>query len=199
MCTVGTETEFVDAINWFSRLPHKTKIYVPGNHDAFAYDFKDVAFRRCEDRNIIMLVDKTVLVDGIKVSGSPWTRKFGKTCGYMQSQERMDEHWRLWKAQGADILVTHGPPAGIFDRCPESVGCPSLWRKVEAIVPRVHIFGHIHQGHGGRYTQKWDDGGKTLFANVCYMDHEYWPNGDPIFRFDITKRGGEIEIDLDVC
>ena len=81
MCTVGTETEFVDAINWFSRLPHKTKICVPGNHDAFAYDFKDVAFRRCEDRGITMLVDKTISVGGIKIAGSPWTRKIRKTHG----------------------------------------------------------------------------------------------------------------------
>ncbi|TQB77353.1 hypothetical protein MPDQ_002990 [Monascus purpureus] len=50
-----------------------------------------------------------------------------------------------------DILLTHGPPQGIFDEVSpsgEHVGCPHLLRAVKRAKPRLHVFGHIHEGYG---------------------------------------------------
>jgi Icc-related predicted phosphoesterase len=47
--------------------------------------------------------------------------------------------------------MTHGPPLGILDanNYDDPCGCTDLLREVEQRVrPRVHIFGHIHEGYG---------------------------------------------------
>ncbi|KAL8760959.1 MAG: hypothetical protein Q9184_002878 [Pyrenodesmia sp. 2 TL-2023] len=49
-----------------------------------------------------------------------------------------------------DILLTHGPPHGILDETHtgENVGCEHLLRAVKRCRPRLHCFGHIHEGWG---------------------------------------------------
>ena len=60
-----------------------------------------------------------------------------------------------------DIMITHGPPQGIFDAVPnrlhrneqdglqfQNTGCTHLLRAVERAKPRLHVFGHIHEGWG---------------------------------------------------
>jgi len=49
-----------------------------------------------------------------------------------------------------DILITHGPPNGILDlsEAGEYAGCTALLEAVREIAPRVHLFGHIHEGRG---------------------------------------------------
>ena len=63
----------------------------------------------------------------------------------------------LWSTipTDTDVLITHGPPYGIFDLCPgekgipEHAGCPALWSAVEKILSiKLHVFGHIHEGYG---------------------------------------------------
>lgn len=59
-----------------------------------------------------------------------------------------------------DIMMTHGPPKGILDwtaREPLGVGCENLLRAVGRARPRMHCFGHIHEGHGATMV-KWDEG-----------------------------------------
>ncbi|KAK5119320.1 hypothetical protein LTR85_007676 [Meristemomyces frigidus] len=49
-----------------------------------------------------------------------------------------------------DILVTHGPPYGRLDAVDREVfvGCPHLLRALMRSRPRIHCFGHIHEGWG---------------------------------------------------
>lgn len=48
-----------------------------------------------------------------------------------------------------DIVMTHGPPRGILDWCPEgNVGCKNLFQAIRRVKPRMHCFGHIHEGNG---------------------------------------------------
>ena len=56
-----------------------------------------------------------------------------------------------------DIMLTHGPPRGILDKVQndEKVGCDHLLRAVTRCKPRLHCFGHIHEGWGaGRIDWK---------------------------------------------
>lgn len=49
---------------------------------------------------------------------------------------------------GVDIVMTHGPPKGILDWCPQgNVGCENLLRAIRRVKPIVHCFGHIHEGN----------------------------------------------------
>ena len=54
-------------------------------------------------------------------------------------------------------MLTHGPPAGIRDevRFGQKVGCENLRRAVARARPRIHCFGHIHEGHGAEWMH-WD-------------------------------------------
>lgn len=48
-----------------------------------------------------------------------------------------------------DVVMTHGPPKGILDKCPGgSVGCNNLLHALGRARPRMHCFGHIHESNG---------------------------------------------------
>jgi Icc-related predicted phosphoesterase len=52
---------------------------------------------------------------------------------------------------GTDVLVTHGPPLGVLDKVgpvTSHLGCEELAEVVEKLASRLHLFGHIHGGHG---------------------------------------------------
>lgn len=51
-----------------------------------------------------------------------------------------------------DIAITHGPPRGIMDMTAEKkrVGCPMLFRAIAKAQPRIHCFGHVHDGWGAK-------------------------------------------------
>lgn len=72
--------------------------------------------------------------------------------------------------EGADIVVTHGPPYGVMDRVgSENVGCPELRRRLTEVGPRYHIFGHIHEHHG---FCRVDD---ITHINASMLDGKYQP------------------------
>lgn len=51
-----------------------------------------------------------------------------------------------------DVMMTHGPPMGILDTVnnDEHVGCQHLLRAARRCRPRLHCFGHIHEGWGAQ-------------------------------------------------
>ncbi|KAI9797645.1 MAG: hypothetical protein M1835_007393 [Candelina submexicana] len=54
-----------------------------------------------------------------------------------------------------DIMMTHGPPLKHLSttKRKEDAGCPHLLRAVERCRPRLHCFGHIHEGWGAERLQ----------------------------------------------
>ncbi|EFQ26908.1 calcineurin-like phosphoesterase [Colletotrichum graminicola] len=52
---------------------------------------------------------------------------------------------------GTDVVITHGPPRGVLDISGgKRIGCPQLFRAVAQSQPKIHCFGHVHQGWGAR-------------------------------------------------
>lgn len=69
-----------------------------------------------------------------------------------------------------DIMITHGPPAGVLDTVVHggSVGCEGLFAAVKRARPRVHVFGHIHEGYGalrGEWGPDMTLGGTKVVCN----------------------------------
>lgn len=58
-----------------------------------------------------------------------------------------------------DVMMTHGPPMGILDATDrnEHVGCEHLLRAARRCRPRLHCFGHIHEGWGAEGV-RWKEG-----------------------------------------
>lgn len=58
--------------------------------------------------------------------------------------------------RGVDVAMTHGPPYGVLDEAgisrrwgqPNHAGCDYLFKAVADARPRIHCFGHIHEGWG---------------------------------------------------
>jgi hypothetical protein len=61
-----------------------------------------------------------------------------------------------------DILLTHGPPRGIFDRMELSDVCwgssQLLRQRIEQVRPKVHMFGHLHEQRGVWHRRRDGDG-----------------------------------------
>ena len=147
------ETEVKDFCEWFSSLNnYEHKIFIAGNHDRLAENNPNL-FKRILDEypNITYLQDSEVVIDGIKIYGSPWQPWFydwafnlpRKGLGIMSK-------WQAIPAD-TDILITHGPPNKILDyvvRDAFYAGCEELLDRVMEIKPKVNVFGHIHQGYG---------------------------------------------------
>ena len=56
----------------------------------------------------------------------------------------------------------------------EEVGCPQLLRVVERVKPRLHLFGHIHEGYGMATR------GVTKFVNASICTADYEPTNRPV-------------------
>ncbi|KAL9005121.1 MAG: hypothetical protein Q9188_002091 [Gyalolechia gomerana] len=64
-----------------------------------------------------------------------------------------------------DVVMTHGPPKGILDQCPQgNVGCSNLLQAITRAKPLLHCFGHIHEGSGAM-LMNWDS------SKPCTRDH----------------------------
>jgi len=79
-------------------------------------------------------------------SNSNWGFQYHPDEGHDWSEIYSDEHKGT-----VDVVITHGPPHGIFDRAAgQRLGCPHLFSAVARARPRVHCFGHIHESWGAK-------------------------------------------------
>jgi Icc-related predicted phosphoesterase len=175
----GRLHELEDTNRWLLSLPHPFKIAIAGNHD-FCFEEEPEAARRVLTA-AIYLQDEAVEVGGIRFWGSPWQPWFYDWAFNLKRGPALAHKWALIPDQ-VDVLVTHGPPAGILDKTFDGreVGCEDLLRRVEQVKPKLHVFGHIHEGRGAL----WRDG--TLFVNASVSEGQEpavaldWPPSPPI-------------------
>lgn len=177
----GTIPEITAFNQWFSGLPHRSKIFVAGNHD-WLFETNNSYARSLLSSKIIYLQDSFIEIEGLKIYGSPWQPRFFDWAFNLMRGGELAEKWKLIP-NDTDILITHGPPHGILDEVPrqywiENTGCEELRKKVEEICPKAHIFGHIHCGYG--QTEQYG----VKFINASNCDEEYNPTQPPIV-FDL--------------
>ena len=167
-----------DLIKHVTRYKHI--VFAPGNHDwGFEKDEEKFRMLFAEYDNIHILINQEVVIDGIKFWGSPVCPPFGRWAFYRDDKGRKE----LWESipKDTDVLITHGPPHGILDevenywdpRNIKNTGCDYLASKVLYVHPKLHIFGHIHEGYG--YLDLY----KTKFVNASIMDERYKPVNKP--------------------
>jgi len=150
-----------DFNEWLGELPHQHKIVIPGNHEFF---LEAEPSKRRLVSNATVLINESVEVMGLKIWGSPITVLAGGAFGMSSSLDRKKLYSQI--PDDVDVLVTHGPPSRILDRSPgnsEHAGCSELSNVVTRIEPKLHVFGHIHGGHGTLSTER------TLFVNAALL------------------------------
>lgn len=147
-------------------LPHRHKVIIAGNHD-FGFE-RTPAEARALLTSAIYLQDELCEIEGLRIYGAPWQPAFMDWAFNLPRGPALQERWDLIPS-GLDILITHGPPRGHGDRLRigESVGCDDLLAAIRRAQPRLHVFGHIHEGYG--QTRE----GATLCVNASICDADY--------------------------
>ncbi|KPM36396.1 hypothetical protein AK830_g10163 [Neonectria ditissima] len=84
----------------------------------------------------------------LTVFASPFTPSLGDWGFQYHPQEGHDFPVK----SGTDIFITHGPPKGIMDltNSRKRAGCPDLFAAAARQRPKLHCFGHIHEGWGAK-------------------------------------------------
>ncbi len=161
------DEEFRD---WLQRAPARKIIGVAGNHD---FIFERAPFLVPRSLPWIYLQDSGAQFEGLRIWGTPWQPMFFDWA-FNGDPATLRRQWSLIP-DDTDILVAHGPPLGYGDAIPgpggqvRHAGCPLLLERIEAIRPRLAVFGHIHEGRGD-----WQLG-PTRLANVTHVDERYAP------------------------
>jgi predicted phosphohydrolase len=158
---------------WLGTLPHAHKLVIAGNHDWLFQT--DPGAARSLLTHAQYLEDSGTVVDGIRFWGSPWQPWFLDWAFNLQRGAEIAAKWALIP-DGVDVLVTHGPPHGTRDRVEDGglVGCEELGRALARVRPRLHVFGHIHEGYG--VTRRGD----LTFVNASSCDVSYRPINPPV-------------------
>lgn len=163
----GTRQSVADVARFLGALPHKHKVVIAGNHDFLFQKDSATAREIMRSNGLIYLQDEEVVLEGVRIWGSPWQPWFYDWAFNLRRGPAIDAKWQLIP-QGVDVLVTHGPPMGMGDLVysGEHVGCENLLKHLDRVEPRFHLFGHIHEARG-----QWQHG-NTRVINVTTSECE---------------------------
>ena len=150
-------------LSFLVTLANKPLFYVHGNHDG---SYEQFPAEGCE-----CIDDRLVKCNGLRILGLGGSMFYsGGPYQYTEKQMR----WRIWKLQwkirragGVDIIVTHAPPRGLGDQddLPHR-GFEAFLPLMDRWKPKYLIHGHIHQ----RYGSGWERSrqyGETTVINAC--------------------------------
>lgn len=171
---------------WVEAAPCRHKIVIAGNHDFELDKHKWLAKKILAMHDIIYLEDSGAYIGGVNSShrlyvyGSPWHPKiWGK---FELERTDLPAVWDLIP-EYTDILVTHGPPLNILDRTDgnDNEGDSALQDAVKRVQPKLHVFGHIHEGCG---VLPWREDYPTISINASFCDTDYHPRNE-IIEIDV--------------
>lgn len=152
-------------------------VIIAGNHD-WLFERDPGLARTLVPSNVKYLNDQETEIDGLRIWGSPVQPAFGNWAFNRMRGSDIQRHWDMIPA-GVDILITHGPVYGLLDTVNigakvDHVGCMNLLKTMDRVKPRLHVCGHIHEGHG-----EVDLNG-TKYVNASLLDDYYNKVYDPI-------------------
>lgn len=172
-----------DFKEWLERQPAKHIVGTAGNHD-WALQKNGVG----SSLPWHYLKDSYVVLDGVKIHGSPYSRTWGSWAFQLPDNELIDK-WNMIHSN-VDILMVHGPAYAHRDNAgprfltpgdDPHVGSKTLLEKLaNNSFPKLKhfIFGHTHDGYGEH------DSLGIHFVNSSHMTEDFRPVNPPIV-FDL--------------
>ena len=159
----GTKEEVEQFDAWLGTLNYKPILFTPGNHDFYLEDDRSILI------NATVLINEGIVIDGVSFWASPYVLRFGGWA-FGRSEEKLADIWSRIP-DNVDVLITHSPPKGILDYgiSGSNLGSESLFERSSIVEPKVHVFGHIHEGAGQKRI------GATTFVNASVVN-EYYRN-----------------------
>ena len=180
----GTIGDIQQSIDWLKTLQKpwygsgdgfQYIVVVCGNHDSYfdersrsAHDKRNT--RRTLDWGKIQYLQHSSVSltfpenRTLKIYGAPQI----PACGgkeFAFQYARGQDAWSNTIPDDVDVLVTHNPPKWHLD-LPQNggLGCEFELKEVTRVKPTLHVFGHVHAGHGKEYA--WWDDGQRAFEDV---------------------------------
>ena len=176
LTNIGTIPEIQAQIDWLTSLPHPCKIVIAGNHDSYfdprsrqhfdlstsskPLDWSKIHYLQ---HSSITLAFPKQANRRLNIYGAPQIPKCGGSNFAFQYQ-RHEDAWSRTIPKETDILITHTPPRHHLDLS-TGLGCKYLLQEVWRVRPRLHVFGHVHAGHG-KESVFWDEGQKA-YERIC--------------------------------
>lgn len=196
--------EWAMFFEWLKKQDYRKKILIAGNHDNFfmtgfpksqeeADHLKEVqSFLieqvEMETPNFEYLCDSGCEFEGFKIWGSPWTKTFPNMNEHCMaftenSEAELWHHWNIIP-KDTDILITHSPPFGIFDKTynKSRAGSKTLTNVIHTRLTslKLHCFGHIHEGYGKAKIKHTGTENEYWVVNASHMNQHYEPINLPI-------------------
>ncbi len=161
------------------KLPHPTKLLICGNHDWLGEHNPSLMREMCTDAGVTYLDHEAITMASINFFGSAYTPEF-YNWSFNVPRDELKPYWDAIP-DNTHILVTHGPPRGILDKCPDGflAGCDHLLKRTQEL-PNLthHIYGHIHEGYGIKKV------GNVTYINASGCTGNYKPT-NPAVVLDI--------------
>lgn len=153
------------------RVKAKKIVLIAGNHDGNEFYMKEF---QAKGKHVYYLFNESVEIDGLTIFGTPYTPPF-QDWNFMPDDKTRKKAFESMPDK-VDILLSHGPEYMILDKNMRGEHCgDKVLSDVMAIKkPRIHVFGHIHEGYG--YS---NISGKHSY-NVSYVDQAYRATRAPV-------------------
>lgn len=168
----GTAEELQSQLDWINARPHRYKMVIAGNHDIVLDERKSTeagkgpgSRKALRWSSIVYLEHSSAnlrISDGkiLTVFGQPSTRKHGN---WAFQYDRGTDVFTDAVDDDTDILITYSPPRFHLDVA--GWGDDFLLQELWRVRPKLHVFGHIHEGYG-RDVLVYDRF-ELLYERVC--------------------------------
>jgi Icc-related predicted phosphoesterase len=173
---------------WTQILPYKYIVFIGGNHDflfeKLGSDLMDIIDPNRDYMNVFYLQNNFVILENIKIYGSPYIKDLKNWAFYKKDNELLKEFKKI--PNDVDILLTHIPPrvnmcgavlqSNAFNYLSD-FGSEEL-ADVLLTKPNIkyHLFGHVHSGDHN-ITKNAND---TCLVNVSIKDEDYKLSYNPL-------------------
>lgn len=186
--TRGFKEEIKNFCSWYECTDYDKSVFIAGNHDFGFQDIPEECATLVSNYGVEYLQDDLFLLgedydsyeERVKIYGSPWQPEFFNWAFNLpRNGELLYQRWANIP-EDTDILITHGPPAGVLDTVfgrVEQLGCQLLSNRLQTLKPKIHVFGHIHTGYGYKFD------GITHYFNASVLSEKYKYTQKP-FTFD---------------
>ncbi|TKA66544.1 hypothetical protein B0A55_08498 [Friedmanniomyces simplex] len=178
--------EFKTSLDLLRRINATLKLVIAGNHD-FTLDLpvfkKKLADIPPPVDNAVVKREYGDFGEARGLLGQASQRRLHLVPGrspYTPSQgdwgfsydPRQEEHDRSIDT-AVDVVITHGPPHGVLDytHARKRAGSPSLFAAVARSRPRMHCFGHIHEGWGAKQVT-WRESTSEMPSHFTDIDND---------------------------
>lgn len=172
LMTTGYLDDWKEQLEWLAELPHKKKLYIPGNHDFHIHHYPGPALQELRKIGVTVIgfpgndsFATHTFDNGMNVLGLPFVKNLPRWV-FNSNEIEVEEY--LSRMPKASIVVSHSPVYGIMDGDGTyNAGFIAYKKYIEEHQPLYWIHGHIHEAYGNSKL------GNTQIFNVAMCDRNY--------------------------